>query len=51
MPGTFSPASCYIGGKLREASVFLDESGSDVMRDRYYLLTLVVHDQENDIRG
>ena len=50
MPGTFSPASCYLGGLLREASIFLDESGSDGMRDRFYLLTLVVHDQGNDIR-
>lgn len=49
MPGTFSPASCYVEGGLREAAIFLDESGSDGMRDRYYLLTLVVHDQKNDI--
>lgn len=35
---------------MREASIFLDESGSDGMRDRYYLLTLVVHDQDSDIR-
>lgn len=49
VPGPFSPASCYLGGQLREASIFLDESGSDGMRDRYYLLTLVIHDQDNDI--
>lgn len=49
MPGTFSSASCYLGGKLREASIFLDESGSDGMKDRFYLLTLVVHDQDDDI--
>ena len=35
---------------MREASIFLDESGSDGMGDRYYLLTLVVHDQADDIR-
>lgn len=35
---------------MREAGIFLDESDSDGMRDRYYLLTLVVHDQESNIR-
>ncbi len=49
MPGAFSPASCYLGGVLREASIFLDESGSDGMKDRFYLLTLVLHDQQDDI--
>ena len=34
---------------MHEASIFLDESGSDGMKDRYYLLTLVVHDQADDI--
>lgn len=27
----------------------MDESGSDGLRDRYYLLTLVIHDQTDDI--
>ena len=36
MPGTFSPAFFVLGGELRELSLFIDESGSDNLRDRYY---------------
>lgn len=36
---------------MRELSVFLDESGSDGLKDRYYLLALVAHDQADDISG
>ena len=36
MPGTFSPAFFLLGGELRELSLFIDESGSDNLRDRYY---------------
>ncbi len=49
MPGTFSPAFFVSGGELRELSLFIDESGSDSLRDRYYLLTLVLHEQDEDI--
>ena len=33
-----------------ELSVFVDESGDMVGVSRYYLVTLVLHDQANDIR-
>lgn len=35
---------------MREASIFLDESGSDGLRDRHYILAIVVHDQADDIQ-
>ncbi len=34
---------------MRELSIFVDESGSDGLSDRYYLLTIVMHDQSDDI--
>ena len=34
---------------MRELSVFIGESGSDGLADRYYLLTLVFHEQESGI--
>ena len=34
---------------MRELSLFIDESGSDNLKDRYYLLTLVLHEQDKDI--
>ena len=50
MPGTFSPAFFVLGGgELRELSLFIDESGSDNLKDRYYLLTLVLHEQDEDV--
>ena len=49
MPGTFSPAFFVLGDELRELSLFIDESGSDNLRDRYYLLTLVLHEQDKDV--
>lgn len=48
VPGTFSLAFFVLGGELRELSLFIDESGSDNLRDRYYLLTLVLHEQNED---
>ena len=33
-----------------ELSIFVDESGDMVGVSRYYLVTLVLHDQANDIR-
>ena len=34
---------------MRGLSVFVDESGSDCFSDRYYLLTIVMHDQAQNI--
>lgn len=34
---------------MRELSVFIDESGSDGLHERYYLVTIVLHEQDNDI--
>lgn len=34
---------------MRELSLFIDESGSDNLKDKYYLLTLVLHEQDEDI--
>ncbi|EMZ40458.1 MAG: DUF3800 domain-containing protein [Atopobium minutum] len=34
---------------MQELSIFIDESGSDGLKDQYYLLTLVFHEQKNDI--
>lgn len=37
MPGAFSPAFFVLGGgELRELSLFIDESGSDNLKDGYY---------------
>lgn len=33
----------------RELSIFIDESGSDNLRDRCYLISLVLHDQSDSI--
>lgn len=49
MPGTFSPAFFLLGVELRELSLFIDESGSDGLKEKYYLLTLVLHEQSVDI--
>ena len=34
---------------MRELSVFIDESGSDGLKDKYYLVTLVLHEQRDDV--
>ena len=34
---------------MRELSIFVDESGSDGLSDRHYLLTIVMHDQSESI--
>ena len=47
MPGTFSPA--FSKGTMQELGIFVDESGSDGLSDRYYLLTVVMHDQSESI--
>lgn len=37
--------------KVRELSVMVDESGGEQGNSKYYLLTLVFHDQADDIEG
>lgn len=49
MPGTFSPAFFLSRRTIRELSIFVDESGSDGLFDRHYLLTVVMHDQSDSI--
>ena len=49
MPGTFSPAFFIFRGTTREPGIFTDESGSDGLSDRHYLLTVVMHDQSEGI--
>lgn len=61
VPGTFSPAfvlltypcswviSQKVGESMRELSIFIDESGSDNLSDYYYILTIVLHDQSNNL--
>ncbi|MEY8436287.1 DUF3800 domain-containing protein [Atopobiaceae bacterium 24-176] len=34
---------------MKEISCFVDESGSDNLRDRYYLVALVLHDQSESL--
>ena len=34
---------------MRELSIFVDESGSDGLSDRHYLLTVVMHGQSDSI--
>ena len=34
---------------MRELSIFVDESGSDGLSDRRYLITVVMHDQSEII--
>ena len=51
VPGAYPPASLYLGvptlaGKL---SLFVDESGDRTGKARYYLVTLVMHDQSDEI--
>lgn len=49
--GDVFPGSFHIQGEnhVKELSCFLDESGSDNLRDKYYLLTLVLHEQSRQI--
>ena len=49
MSGTFFPAFFVLVGELSELSLFIDESGSDDLRDRYYLLALVLHEQDEEV--
>lgn len=46
-PGGYPPAFVVFGGVMtRELSVFADESGADGLDSKYYLLTLVFHEQD-----
>lgn len=50
MPGDVPRRFLYLGGILaRELSIFVDESGDRSGVARYYLLTLVMHDQADGI--
>ena len=49
MPGTFSPAFFLFSRAMRELSIFVNESGSDGLSDRYYPLTVVIHDRADSI--
>lgn len=49
VPGTFSPAFFLFRRAMRELSIFVDESGSDGLSDRHYLLAVVMHDQSDSI--
>lgn len=39
----------FLGGGLKEISIFADESGEPGTRSKYYLLTLVFHDQSDSL--
>ena len=48
--GGLSPATFVLRGILvRELSIFADESGDKTDHSRYFLLTLVAHDQEGEV--
>ena len=49
VPGTFSPAFFLFRRAMRELSIFVDKPESDGLSDRYYLLTVVMHDQFDSI--
>ena len=49
VPGTFSPAFFLSRRTMRELGIFVDESGRDGLSDRHYLLTVVMHDQSENI--
>ena len=50
MPGVVPRLSCYLGGRLaKELSIFADESGDRGVVARHYLLSLVFHNQSDNI--
>jgi len=49
VPKTFSPAFFLSRRAIRELSIFVDESGNDGLSDRHNLLTVVMHDQSENI--
>ena len=50
VPGE-SPGFLTRSAMMRELSIFVDESGDRNANSRYYLLTLVFHEQAEDIRA
>ncbi|MEG1907794.1 MAG: DUF3800 domain-containing protein [Gordonibacter sp.] len=48
-PRVIPRQTCFLGVKLRELSLFVDESGTVGKDSKYYLITLVFHDQADDI--
>ena len=51
VPGAYPPAFILSRGIIlaRDLSIFVDESGDRGGKARYYLLTLVIHDQADSI--
>lgn len=51
VPGAYPPALLLLRGNhlARDSSIFVDESGDRGGKARYYLLTLVIHDQSESI--
>lgn len=49
VPGTFSPVFFLSGRTMRELGIFVDESESDGLSDRYYLITVAMRDQSDSI--
>lgn len=48
-PGVVPRHFLDIRGIMLEISVFADESGEEGSESKYYLLTLVFHEQSNDV--
>ena len=46
--GDVFPGFSLSGRETRELNIFVDESRSDGLSNRYHLLTVVMHDQSND---
>ena len=49
MPGGVLRLSCILGVDLADCSIFVDESGGQGGHSRYYALTLVFHNQSDDL--
>jgi hypothetical protein len=47
--GGFPPAFFVFGGFMRELSLFCDESGTEQGSSRYYVLSLVLHNQQTPL--
>lgn len=44
-----SPPAFFIRSQMKELSIFCDESGIQEGMSKYYLVTIVLHDQDDDI--
>ena len=49
MPGTFSPAFVFYRGMNERAEPVPRRVGGDNLRDAYYILALVLHEQSDDL--